>query len=83
MHKTSIREIISNAISILKAKAEFEAKAKLLALGDTCSRFAFPNITLTFLASLAETAPPPSKRTESWLAQGILCSPSVLAIVIS
>lgn len=75
MHKMSIREIISNTISILKAKAEFWAKVKLLALGDTCSCFAFPNITLTFLASLAETAPTPSKRTESWLAQAILYWP--------
>lgn len=75
IHKTSIREIISNAISILKAKAEFWAKVKLLALGDTCSHFAFPNITVSFLASLAETAPTPSKRTESRLAQAILYCP--------
>lgn len=29
-----------------RQRQNFEAKVKLLAIGDTCSHFAFPNITL-------------------------------------
>ena len=33
-----------------RQRQNFEAKVKLLAIGDTCSHFAFPNITLNFPA---------------------------------